>query len=75
MQPSELELYTTQELVHELLRRKTFQGVLVHSEQDCREKEWHGEKIFQVHFNDNLTREQACRLLDAVVSWMDREYC
>jgi hypothetical protein len=72
MQPSDLELYTTKELVNELMRRKTFLGIVVHSEEELKSKAWTGERIFKVHYNSNLDAEQACRLLDAVSDYMDR---
>jgi hypothetical protein len=72
MQPSDLELYTTRELVNELMRRKTFLGIVVHSEEELKSKTWTGERIFKVHYNSNLDADQACRLLDAVVDYMDR---
>jgi hypothetical protein len=72
MQPSDLELFTTRELVNELMRRKTFLGIVVHSEQELKSESWTGERIFKVHYNSNLDAEQACRLLDAVADYMDR---
>ena len=65
--PGELELYDTQELIDELLRRTTFQGVVVHAEGGVRDRHWEGERTFRVHFNHNLGRGEAQRLL-AVVS-------
>jgi hypothetical protein len=70
MNPSELELYTTRELVDELMRRKTFLGVVVHSEEELK-GEWSGERTFQVHFNHNLDAGQATRLLDTVADYME----
>jgi hypothetical protein len=72
MEPTPLELYTTRELVEELMRRRTFLGVVVHSEQELK-GEWQGERTFQVHFNSNLDAGQACRLLDTVAQYMERE--
>jgi hypothetical protein len=69
MEPSPLELYTTRELVQELMRRQTFLGVVVHAEQELRGP-WRGERIFEVHFNSNLQAEQAARLLEAVTERM-----
>jgi hypothetical protein len=71
MQASALELFTTRELVDELMRRTTFLGVVVHSEQNYRGT-WQGERTFQVHFNSNLDATQAGRLLDAVAASMAR---
>jgi hypothetical protein len=75
MQSSDLELYTTKDLVDELMRRKTFLGVVVHSEEELKEKSWTGERVFKVHFNSNLDSEQACRLLDAITDYMDQNNC
>jgi hypothetical protein len=72
MEPSDLELYTTRELVNELMRRKTFLGIVVHSEDELKSNAWTGEKIFKVHYNSNLDAEQACRLLDTVAAYMSR---
>ncbi len=73
MQPSDLELYTTQELVAELMRRTTFLGVVVHSERDHKNQDWPGEQVFKVHFNSNLDAARAGRLLDVVAGHMDRQ--
>lgn len=67
----DLELYSTQELIDELMRRTTFQGVIVRSDQDAKSPGWDGERIFRVHFNGNLDVEEACRLLGAVSAHMD----
>jgi hypothetical protein len=72
MQSSELAFYTTKELVDELMRRKTFLGVVVHSEEELKSAAWTGERMFKVHFNSNLDAEQACRLLDTVTEHMQR---
>ncbi len=72
MHPADLELFTTKELVGELMRRKTFLGVVVHSEQELKDKAWTGERVFKVHYNSNLDSEQACRLLDAITDYMER---
>jgi len=66
MDSSGLEFYTTQELIDELMRRKTFLGVVVHAKEDFREAEWRGEKLFQVHFNSNLNAAGACEVLTAI---------
>lgn len=72
MEPSTLELYPTSDLVEELMRRKTFLGVVVHSEQELK-GEWQGERTFQVHFNSNLSSGQASRLLESVAEYMQRQ--
>jgi hypothetical protein len=68
MQISGLELYTAEELIAELMRRTTFLGVVVHSEDEFKNRQWHDERIFKVHYNANLNREEAGRLLDAVTA-------
>jgi hypothetical protein len=70
MQPSDLEFYTTNELVAELMRRKTFLGLVVHSEGDFRETTWKGEKVFKVRVSRNLDLAEAGRLLDIVAERM-----
>ncbi len=71
MQPSALELSTIQELVEELMRRKTFLGVVVHSEQE-QKGPWRGERMFKVRFNDNLDAGETSRLLERVAGHMDQ---
>ena len=71
MQPNALELFTTRELVDELLRRTTFLGVIVHSEEELKET-WQGERMFKVRFNDNLNAGEACRLLGRVAEYMEQ---
>ena len=66
MTTGELELYSTQELINELLRRTTFQGVVVHAHEGAKDRQWTGERIFSVRFNENLDAEEAGRLLDVV---------
>jgi len=67
---SDLTFASTQELVDELLRRKTFLGVVIQSEKEYRGEGWGKERVFRVHFNANLEAEQAGRLLDAVAERM-----
>jgi hypothetical protein len=74
MQPSELELCTTVELVKELVRRKTFLGVVVHCEQELK-GEWVGERTFRVRFNENLSSAQAARLLEAITDYLEHDRC
>lgn len=73
MRNEELELFTSQELIDELMRRPTFLGVVVNALDGIKGGNWNGEKIFQVHFNSNLDAEQACRLLDVVTEHLERE--
>jgi len=72
---SELMFFTNQELLDELLRRQTFLGVIVQSEDEHREREWRGDKYFRVLFNNNLDQSQATRLLEVVADYMDRNPC
>jgi hypothetical protein len=73
MQPQDLAFYTTQELIDELMRRKTFLGVVVQCEEELRTGRWTGEKTFRVHLNDNLDATHAGRLLGAVAEYIDRQ--
>jgi len=75
MQPTDLAFFTAKELIDELMRRKTFLGVVVHSQQELRDPHWTGEKVFQVHLNENLDSAQASRLLDIVAEYMDQNHC
>lgn len=70
MDPKELSFFTTQELIAELMRRKTFMGVVVHSSEEVRGQVWEDERTFKVHFNDNLDTLGASRLLDTVAEHM-----
>jgi hypothetical protein len=71
MEFGDLELFTTQELIAELMRRKTFLGVVVHSESDFRAG-WSEEHLFRVHFNENLSPVETSRLLETVGEAMER---
>jgi hypothetical protein len=66
MAADELELYSTEELISELLRRATFQGVIVHARDEAKTAEWNGERVFTVRLNANLSTDEAGRLLDVV---------
>lgn len=69
-----LELFTTTELIGELMRRKTFYGVVVHAVEEHKNSRWKdGERTFAVHHNANLTAEEAARLLDAVADNLHEE--
>ena len=46
MNTGELELFATQELINELLRRTTFQGVNVHAVDGAKSRHWDGERLF-----------------------------
>ena len=69
---ADLAFFTTAELIDKLMSRHTFLGVVVQSEQECRTREWNGEKQFKVHFNDNLSPPEAARLLGTVSEYMDQ---
>jgi len=73
VKPNELELYTSRELIDELMRRKTFLGIVVHSEEELKSQGWTGERIFKVHFNSNLDAAEASRLLDVVGDHIERQ--
>lgn len=66
MDPSDLSLFTSAELIDELMRRRTFLGVVVHSEEEFKGTRWGPERIFKVRFNRNLDAARAGRLLDVV---------
>jgi len=72
---SELELFSTQDLINELLRRTTFQGVIVHAHDEAKCSNWTGERVFSVRFNANLNAEEAGRLLDVVSQKMAEREC
>lgn len=74
MQGSELAFHSNQELIDELLRRTTFLGVIVHSTEEIRNRQWGPERLMRVQFNDNLDTEQAGRLLDVVAAQMGDRY-
>lgn len=67
---SGLEFFTTKELVDELMRRKTFLGIIIHAEDEHRGRSI-GDRVYKVHFNDNLDAPQAGRLLDVIAERMD----
>jgi hypothetical protein len=71
MQAGDLELFATEQLIAELMRRRTFLGVVVQSVDEHKESEWSGKGAFKVHYNSNLDVDQACRLLEAVTESMD----
>lgn len=72
MQPNELELYTSQELIQELMRRKTFLGVVVHAREELKAQEWTGERVFSVHYNSNFAPAEVGRLLDVIAARVDQ---
>jgi hypothetical protein len=42
MQAGDLEIYATEELIAELMRRRTFLGVVVQSVDEHKDPEWSG---------------------------------
>jgi len=72
MVQGDLELVGTRALIDELMRRTTFQGIVVHSEQEAKSPHWVGERIFRVHYNANLDADQVSRLLGVVSEYMER---
>ena len=75
MQSSDLAFFTVQDLIAELMRRKTFMGVVVHSPQDLKDGRWGEDRTFKVHFNENLESSEASRLLTRVADYMDFNAC
>jgi len=70
MNTGELELFATQELVNELLRRTTFQGVIVHAVDGAKSRHWDGDRLFAVSHNPNLDAEEAGRLLGVISEYI-----
>lgn len=66
MNTSDLELFSTAELIDELLRRTTFQGVIVHSLDEAKTRQWEGERTFRIRYNANFDAEEVGRLLDVL---------
>lgn len=73
MGPDELELCETSLLIEELLRRSTFQGVIIHAETTPRAAHWAGERIFKLRFNDNFTAAQVGNLLGVVADYVHEQ--
>ncbi len=69
---NDLEWYSTRELIAELMRRTTFQGVVVQSEHEVRGPAWAEDRTFKVHWNGNLDTGEAGRLLDVVAAHLNR---
>jgi hypothetical protein len=70
MHPTELAFYTCDQLIRELMRRKTFYGCVIQSAEEHKRDDWE-ERTFRVHFNQNLDRTETGRLLDAVAEYMN----
>ncbi len=69
MQSTDLAFVTCEELIQELMRRKTFFGCVVHSTEDHKHEAWE-ERMFRVHYNENLDSCRAGRLLDRVAEYI-----
>jgi hypothetical protein len=70
MHSSDLAFYTCEELIHELMRRKTFYGCVVHAAEDHKHDSWE-ERTFRVHYNANLDQARTARLLDSVAEYLN----
>jgi hypothetical protein len=75
MDPMDLSFCTTQELIAELMRRPTFFGVVVHSAEEEKGQAWDCERLFKVHFNENLSTTTTSNLLDRVAEHMNLYPC
>ena len=75
MDPKDLSFFTTQQLIAELMQRRTFMGVVVHSADEAKGQAWMDERTFKVHFNENLDAVCASRLLDRVAEHMSIYPC
>jgi len=63
---SGLAFYTSDELIDELMRRKTFYGVVVRAADDHKQDVWPEVREFKVHYNENLEQTHASNLLETV---------
>jgi hypothetical protein len=72
MEPATLDFFTTNELIQELMRRKTFLGVIVQAEQELKSTDWAGTQVFKVHLNENMDSAQASRLFDAISDYINQ---
>lgn len=75
MPDTDLAFHTTAELIAELMRRRTFLGLVIQSDDELKHCNWQGERVFKVHLNDNLDRTEAGRLLEVVAARLDRHCC
>ena len=60
---TDLAYYTTGQLIAELLKRKTFVGIVIRSPLEDRQQEEH--KQWHLHHTSNITLEQAHNVLQA----------
>ena len=70
MPSADLAFYTCDELIGELMRRKTFYGCVVRAAEDHKDENWN-ERVFRLHFNDNLGQAATGRLLESVVEYLN----
>lgn len=75
MDHSDLDFCTTQQLIEELMKRRTFLGVVVRAKGDCKGSAWTDEKVFEVHYNSNLQADEAGRLLATVTEHLVGDDC
>ena len=73
MESSTLDFVTTQELIAELVRRKTFLGVVVHSTDELRADRWRGERVFRIQHSHSLDLDEAGRLLGVIADRMSEQ--
>jgi hypothetical protein len=70
MPSNELAFFTSDELIEELVRRRTFYGCVIRSTEEHKDDVWE-ERTFQVQFNSaNLDRVRVGRLLDAMAEML-----
>ena len=63
----DLEFYTNEELIEELVKRTNFLGTIIFSEKEYLNNDWGKEKRnFKVKFNTNLTNKQVGKLLEHI---------
>jgi hypothetical protein len=75
MESDSLALFTVKDLVDELMRRRTFLGVILHSGHDCKNATWNGTHMFKVHYNSNLNAAEAAGLLSTVSEYIQQNCC
>ncbi len=66
MNSGDLEFHTSQELIDELMRRSTFQGIIIHARDEVKSSDWNGERVFRVRHSTLLDAGEAGRLLEVV---------
>jgi hypothetical protein len=69
----DLQFFTTKDLIHEIMNRKTFQGVIIHAEGDYKSQEWVGAKNFKVHYNNNLEKKETCAILEVLSQTLEED--